>query len=127
MGMTRAEMKKMLREVVQQALAKMVKVGAANWSAKNCVLWVISTALLRMSQGVCTTQAQAALNILGLKEFHCTRDDKKIVTLFSPPFVDYLKNKGSAKQLRWWQITSIVERSWRDTVLGRWLWNSGKK
>jgi hypothetical protein len=32
--------------------------------------------------------------MLGLKEFHCTAEDKKIVTLFSPPFVDYVKNKG---------------------------------
>jgi hypothetical protein len=86
MGMSRIEMKKMLREVVQQAMGKMAKVGAENWSVKERVIWIISTALLRMCQGVCTTQAQAALNVLGLKEFHCTQDDKKIVTLFSPPF-----------------------------------------
>jgi hypothetical protein len=97
MGMTRVEMKKILREVVQQAIGKMARVGAANWSAKNRVIWIISTALLRMSQAVCTTQAQAALNVLGLKEFHCTRDDKKIVTLFSPPFVEYVKNRGKFK------------------------------
>jgi hypothetical protein len=61
------------------------------------VIWIISTALLRMSQATCTTQAQAALNVLGLKEFHCTVDDKKIVTLFSPPFVNYVENKGKFK------------------------------
>ncbi len=97
MGMSRIEMKKMLREVVQQAMGKMARVGAANWSAKNRVIWIISTALLRMSQAACTTQAQAALNVLGLKEFHCTAEDKKIVTLFSPPFVDYVKNEGKFK------------------------------
>jgi hypothetical protein len=90
-------MKKMLREVVQQAMGKMARVGAANWSAKECVIWIISTALLRMSQATCTTQAQAALNVLGLKEFHCTVDDEKIVTLFSPPFVNYVENKGKFK------------------------------
>jgi hypothetical protein len=97
MGMTRIEMKKMLREVVQQATQKMVKLGQGRWSQKDCVIWIISTALQRMSQGVCTTQAQAALNVLGLKEFHCSQDDKKIITLFSPPFVDYVKNKGKFK------------------------------
>lgn len=97
MGMSRIEMKKMLREVVQQAIGKMAKVGAENWSARDRVIWIISTALLRMCQGVCTTQAQAALNLLGLKEFHCTQDDQKIVTLFSPPFVDYVKNEGKFK------------------------------
>jgi hypothetical protein len=95
--MSRIEMKKMLREVVQQAMGKMAKVGAENWSAEDRVIWIVSTALLRMCQGVCTTQAQAALNVLGLKEFHCTKDGKKIVTLFSPPFVDYVKNEGKFK------------------------------
>jgi hypothetical protein len=97
MGMTRIEMKKILREVVQQAMLKTVKLGDGRWSQKDCVIWIISTALLRMCQGVCTTQAQAALNVLGLKEFHCTQDDKEIVTLFSPPYVDYMKNKGKFK------------------------------
>ena len=97
MGMSRIEMKKMLREVVQQAMVKVDKAGANNWSAKEHVIWIVSTALLRMSQATCTTQAQAALNVLGLKEFHCTVDDKKIVTLFSPPFVNYVKNKGKFK------------------------------
>lgn len=97
MGMSRIEMKKMLREVVQQAIGKMAKVGAENWSARDRVIWIISTALLRMCQGVCTTQAEAALNVLGLKEFHCIQDEMKIVTLFSPPFVDYVKNEGKFK------------------------------
>jgi hypothetical protein len=97
MGMSRIEMKKMLREVVQQAMGKMTKAGAENWSEKERVIWIISTALLRMSQGVCTTQAQAALNVLGQKEFHSTVDNKKIVTLFSPPFVNYVENKGKFK------------------------------
>ena len=82
---------------MQQAMGKMARVGAANWSAKDRVLWIINTALLRMSQAACTTQAQAALNVLGLKEFYCTQEDKKIVTLFLPPFVEYVKNEGKFK------------------------------
>jgi hypothetical protein len=97
MGMSRIEMKKMLREVVQQALGKMARIGAGKWKSKDRMIWIISTALLRMSQAVCITQAQAALNVLGLKEFHCTQNDKKIVTLFSPPFVEYVKSEGKFK------------------------------
>jgi hypothetical protein len=36
--------------------------------------------------------------VLGLKEFYCTKPDKIIVILFSPLFVDYMKNKGKFKQ-----------------------------
>jgi hypothetical protein len=90
-------MKKMLREVVQLVIRKLVKVGAENWSCKDRVLWIIRSALLKMLQVVSIPQAQAALNVLGLKEFHCTKPDEIIVTLFSPLFVDYMKNEGKFK------------------------------
>ena len=112
MGMTRIEMKKMLREVVQLAIGKLVKVGPENWSCKDRVLWIIQSALLKMLQAVSIPQAQAALNVLGLKEFHCTKPDETVVTLFSPPFVDYVKNEGKFKP-----ESSVIDYMYRGMEL----------
>ena len=112
MGMTRIEMKKMLREVVQLAMGKLVKVGPENWSCKDRVLWIIRSALLKMLQAVSIPQAQAALNVLGLKEFHCTKPDETVVTLFSPPFVDYVKNEGKFKP-----ESSVMDYMYREMEL----------
>lgn len=112
MGMTRIELKKMLREVVQLAIGKLVKVGAENWSCKDRVLWIIRSALLKMLQAVSIPQAQAALNVLGLKEFHCTKQDETVVTLFSPPFVDYVKNEGKFKP-----ESSVIDYMYRGIEL----------
>ncbi len=82
MGMSRIEMKCTLQDIVQLAIGKLTKAGAENWSCKDRVLWIIRSALLKMLQAVSIPQAQAALNVLGLKEFHCTKSDEAVVTLF---------------------------------------------
>ncbi len=42
------------------------------------------------TDGVPVEQVQAAINLLGLNEFHCSRDNVSIVTLFANLFVEYV-------------------------------------
>ena len=82
----------MMLETVQKARAKFDMMGNddSKWSVTDRIRWVVSSSLQRMANMVPVTQAQAAINVLGLSEFHCSRDNVSIVTLFSNPFVEYV-------------------------------------
>ena len=91
MGLSRIELKRMLLEVAEEARRRRRSTGSV-WSGADMVSWMMKSTLMRIAQATPIPQAQAALNVLELKEFYMRTDNEdghKIVPLFSNPLADY--------------------------------------
>ncbi len=103
LGMPRLKMMEMLLEEVKKAQAKYAALEESNDSdedAANRVRYVLMRALKQFANAVAVPQAQAALNVLGMADFHCTESSKlKIAVLFGPPFVEHVRMRKEQKRV----------------------------
>jgi hypothetical protein len=95
MGVSRIKMKQMLLDIANEAKAKASLAGDA-WEKRDRITWMLRCALVQLMQAVAVPQAQAALNVLELREFYVAwrnPNGYKPVPLNSTPFVDFAEGK----------------------------------
>lgn len=94
-GVSRIKMKQLLLDIAHEAKAKAALAGDA-WGKRDRIIWILRCALVQLMQAVAVPQAQAALNLLELREFYIVSSNPngyKVVPLYSTPFVEFAAGK----------------------------------
>jgi hypothetical protein len=95
-GISRIKVKQVLLDIANEAKAKAALAGDA-WGKRDRITWILRCALVQLMQAVAVPQAQAALNVLELREFFVVWSNPngyKPVPLNSTPFVEFAAGKG---------------------------------
>jgi hypothetical protein len=95
-GVSRIKMKQLLLDIAYEAKAKVALVGDV-WGKRDRIIWILRCALIQLMQAVAVPQAQAALNLLELREFYIASSNSngyKVIPLYSMPFVEFAARKA---------------------------------